>query len=223
MADSPAPEPLSPHEQLGILASRLLHDLANHASAFYGFSAILADETPATSDLAPIVTQFSGSAQRFGECLDEFAAWKQQLVPRIPPLPVATLREECSAALRGSEWHVDPCPPSLGALNVPLLPRWMAHLARSVTSRARTGGRVHFRGAVLGEGRTPHDLDAVVIEFIFAGDPGLDVRWWFRDSAKDLPLAVSREIVRRISASAAIQLPPSGSPPILRLTFSLSR
>ncbi|MBS0658241.1 MAG: hypothetical protein JSR82_08350 [Verrucomicrobia bacterium] len=200
--DAPPSSPLlTPHEQLGILALRFLHDLANHASAFYGFSSILTDEVPPGSPGREMVEQLTAAADRFGTALGEFGAFKSQLTGRLPVISAMEATLSLAAGLPAMPgWVMAPPTEIATGQRLAAEPRWLQHLAAVIVRRAPSGGEVRFR-CVTDQGE-PH----ASVVFAFRGDPGLAERIWFAAEGGKADLSCAREIVRRFGGKSEVDL-----------------
>lgn len=201
MEAPPASPLLTPHEQLGILALRFLHDLANHASAFYGFSSILTDEVPPGSPGREMVEQLSAAADRFGTALGEFGSYKSQLAGRLPVISALEATLSLAAGLPAMPgWSMEPPTEIATGQRIAAEPRWLQHLAAVIVRRAPAGGEAKFR--VVTDQGEPH----ASIVFTFRGDPGLADRIWFAAEAAKADLSCAREIVRRFGGKAEVDV-----------------
>lgn len=199
--DAPSASPLlTPHEQLGILALRFLHDLANHASAFYGFSSILTDEVAPGAPGREMVEQLTAAADRFGNALSEFGAFKSQLAGRLPVVSVLEAALAMAAGISSTPgWSMLPPTDLATGQRLAAEPRWLQHLAAVITRRAPGGGESGLR--VSGEGEAHAQ-----VEFRFKGDPGLADRIWFAAEPTKADLSCAREIVRRFGGRSEVDL-----------------
>ena len=145
-------------EQVGALASRLVHDLANHLCIISGnatFAELIPNDRPRVEDAIRSIVQASEQA---GRLLSRCSELREKLLEGTPPGTAAELIEAL-VGLYGpnASWRLSISPDLKG--RVPLPSRWVAlvstHQGIIVRSRnePETGTRPKPEGRVDGESR----------------------------------------------------------------------
>ncbi len=207
---------LSGYEQLGILAARFLHDFANHTSAFYGFTSLLSEEVTRAHPARATADQLSAAAERCAAALEEFSALRRALIGAPIQCPAAAAWEHTRGGLGGRPgWQCGDLPAELAGLRLAGEPIWLSFALNTVIdASACRAGSITFSL----DHEESHDADAppdriLVVLLNFAGAVVLDRKLWLAPPAgESAPLAVAREIVRRmgglgrVATEAASQL-----------------
>ena len=142
LPDSPPPT-VSNLEQVGALASRLVHDLANHLCIISGnatFAELILDDRERVAGAIRAIVQASELA---GRLLGRCSQLREKLTEGIAPGASAEIAEVLSRQYgSNSEWRLDLAPGLSG--RVPLPTRWVALAVQQILVETRTDhGEIH--------------------------------------------------------------------------------
>ena len=198
LPDSSSPA-VSNLEQVGALASRLVHDLANHLCIISGnatFAELILDDRERVAGAIRAIVQASELA---GRLLGRCGQLREKLTEGIAPGPIAEIAEVLSHRYgSNSPWRLDLAPGLSG--RVPLPTRWVALAVQQILVETRTDhGEIHVehyvRPSVDAPSTAPPGNEFLLIRIHYDADAPIPLKE-IRDTYGNFSFLAAYELVR---------------------------